>query len=77
MPNTELELGQPESLRETVDPTQVTYRTLNRHNLTPKGRPHLKLRCIRGKMEAGMCAEHRARTWAARITLKRETADPT
>ena len=68
MPNTELELGQAESRGETVDPTQVTYRTLNRHNLTPKGRPHLKLRCIRGKMEAGMCAEHRARTWAARIT---------
>ena len=63
MPNTELELGQAESLRETADPTTVTYRTLNRHNLTPKGRPHLKLRCIRVKMEAGMC-----RTWAARIT---------
>ena len=68
MPNTELELGQPESLCETADPTAVTYHTLNRHNLTPKGRPHLKLRCIRVKMEAGMCAEHRARTWAARIT---------
>ena len=28
MPNTELELGQAESRGETVDPTQVTYRTL-------------------------------------------------